>query len=158
MMMDKTSRDIVRDELNSLTSAAQQTFSQIQSFAIAETWKILQLLVASTVRIIENVATDLAGSEKKELAMEVIENFYDTIFTHIDLPFLPSAIESVLHQYIKKILMILVDSAIDAMVATLKDVGVFTKESVEIQTERQKQKPYKDFLTHIGKITGDILL
>jgi len=64
----------------------------------------------------------------------------------------------VLHQYIKKILMILVDSAIDAMVATLKDVGVFTKESVEIQTERQKQKPHKDFLTHINKITGDILL
>ena len=74
--------------------------------------------------------------------MEVIENFYDTIFTHIDLPFLPSAIESVLHQYIKKILMILVDSAIDAMVATLKDVGVFTKESIEVQTE--KQKPYTD--------------
>ena len=154
--MSKTTSDLVREELQSLTNYAKSAFATVQSFAIAEAWKILQLLVASTVRIIENIATDLAGSEKKELAMEVIENFYDTIFTHIDLPFLPSAIESIIHEYIKKILMILVDSAIDAMVTTLKDVGVFNTEAVSSQSDKEKHKPYKDFCGHIGTIIGEI--
>lgn len=154
--MQKTTSDLVRDELRSLTDYSKQVFSTVHSFAIAEVWKILQLLVASTVRIIENIATDLAGQEKKQLAMELIEKFYDDIFVHVDLPFLPSAVESVIHSYIKKILMILVDSAIDAMVATLKDVGVFAKETVIAQTDRQRKKPFKDFCGNIGKIIGEI--
>lgn len=120
-----TTKEIIQQEVINLINQSKQSLGNIKSFAIGEAWKILQLLTATVIQIIEKIGTDLSGPEKKEIAIDTINKFYDTVFTVIDLPFLPAAIESVLHSYIKKILMLLVDSAIDAMVATFRDVGVF---------------------------------
>ena len=142
-----TTSEQVRAEITKLIEASKNSLGEVKTFAISEAWKILQLLTAAVIQVIENIATDLSGSEKKELAMGLINDFYDTIFDRIDLPFLPSALESLLHEYIKKILMILVDSAIDALVATFKDVGVFnTPKTSSVSTE---EKPISDFLDHL---------
>ena len=142
-----TTSEQVRAEITKLIEASKNSLGEVKTFAISEAWKILQLLTAAVIQVIENIATDLSGSEKKELAMGLINDFYDTIFDRIDLPFLPSALESLLHEYIKKILMILVDSAIDALVATFKDVGVFnTPKTSSVSTE---EKPISDFLDRL---------
>jgi hypothetical protein len=142
-----TTSEQVRAEITKLIEASKNSLGEVKTFAISEAWKILQLLTAAVIQVIENIATDLSGSEKKELAMGLINDFYDTIFDRIDLPFLPSALESLLHEYIKKILMILVDSAIDALVATFKDVGVFnTPKTSSVSTD---EKPISDFLDRL---------
>ena len=141
-----STREKVKTEIAKLISASKESLGEVKSFAISEAWKILQLLTATVIQVIENIATDLGGSEKKELALELINEFYDAIFDHIDLPFLPSAVESLIHEYIKKILMMLVDSAIDALVATFKDVGVF---NVAKATAEIDEKPINDFLDHL---------
>ena len=150
-----TTREQVKAEIDKLISASKESLGEIKAFAISEAWKILQLLTAAVIQVIENIATDLAGEEKKQLAMELIGEFYDAIFDRIDLPILPSALESLLHEYIKRILMLLVDSAIDAMVATFKDVGVFDIASVSSEGETKPQPVddcVNDFLKHITEI------
>jgi hypothetical protein len=97
-----TTSEQVRAEITKLIEASKNSLGEVKTFAISEAWKILQLLTAAVIQVIENIATDLSGSEKKELAMGLINDFYDTIFDRIDLPFLPSALESLLHEYIKK--------------------------------------------------------
>ena len=142
--------ELVRAEIAKLIEASKESLGEVKTFAISEAWKILQLLTAAVIQVIENIATDLGGAEKKELAMGLINDFYDAIFERIDLPFLPSAIESVLHEYIKKILMMLVDSAIDALVATFKDVGVF---DVSVpKASSTDEKPINDFLDHLTQL------
>lgn len=141
--------ELVRAEIAKLIEASKESLGEVKTFAISEAWKILQLLTAAVIQVIENIATDLGGAEKKELAMGLINEFYDAIFERIDLPFLPSAIESVLHEYIKKILMMLVDSAIDALVATFKDVGVF---NVDPKASSTDEKPINDFLDHLTQL------
>ena len=77
------------------------------------------------IQIIENIGKDLSSPEKKTLAMELIGKFYDEVFEYVDVPWVPSPIESVLHGYLKNIIMLLVGSAIDAMVTTFRQVGIF---------------------------------
>jgi len=119
-------KELIQIQISELIKQTKDSLGEVKTIAIAEVWKILQLLTATIIQVIEKIGTDLAGAEKKQLAMELINNFYDNIFRVVDLPFIPNAIELILHSYIKKILMILVDSAIDAMVATFKDIGVFS--------------------------------
>ena len=119
-------KELIRIQIAELIKQTKDSLGEVKTIAIAEAWKILQLLTATIIQLIEKIGTDLAGAEKKQLAMELINNFYDNIFRVVDLPFIPNAIEAILHSYIKKILMTLVDSAIDAMVATFKDIGVFS--------------------------------
>ncbi len=146
--------ELVRAEIAKLIEASKESLGEVKTFAISEAWKILQLLTAAVIQVIENIATDLGGAEKKELAMGLINEFYDAIFERIDLPFLPSAVESVLHEYIKKILMMLVDSAIDALVATFKDVGVFDVPAPvpEPKASSTDEKPINDFLDHLTQL------
>lgn len=119
-------QDLIKQEMQTIIDSVKESFKDVQSVAVAEAWKILQLVTATVIQLIEKFGNDLASPDKKQLAMQLISDFYDSVFKLIDLPVLPSAIESLLHTYIKKILMILVDSAIDAMVATFRDVGVFS--------------------------------
>lgn len=93
--------------------------------ALQEAWKVLQLVVATVVQIIENVATELSGPDKKALALDLIEKFYDTTFVVVDVPFVPNFLEPALHKHIKKILLTLVSGSIDATVTTFRSVGVF---------------------------------
>ena len=78
-------------------------------------------LTAAVIQVIE-IATDLVVLKRRNHGTDYV---FMTQFLNIISTIFTSALESLIHDYIKKILMILVDSAIDALVATFKDVGVF---------------------------------
>jgi hypothetical protein len=79
------------------------------------------------VQIIENTADNLSGPEKKELALSLLNNFYDRVFVVVDVPFVPQLIEPIIHKYIKNILMIMVSASIDATVTIFRNTGVFLR-------------------------------
>lgn len=148
-----TSQELIRQEIHKIIDSVKDSFKDVKSIAVAEAWKILQLLVATVIRVIEKFGDDLAGSEKKKIAMNLIGEFYDTVFNVIDLPFIPSAIETMLHSYVKKILMLLVDSAIDALVATFRDVGVFATKTInQDEAIAQTIVEVEDFLKNLDNI------
>lgn len=137
-------KEIIRQEIEKVTQATKESLAEIKVFAIAEVWRILQLLVALVIQLIENLANDLSSPEKKNLAMEVIEKFYDDIFVLVKVPFIPKIISPVIKGHIKSILMIFVSSCIDAMVITFRQVGVF-KVSTTIQSITEN-KLFTDFI------------
>lgn len=143
-------KELIRTEFLVLINKSKESIGEIKAVTVSEAWKILQLLTATVIQIIEKIGMDLASQDKKQLAMELITKFYDDIFNIIDLPFLPTVIESMLHSYIKKILMLLVDSAIDAMVATFRDVGIFHPKT-NVQS-LHNSKDIDDFLKHLNNI------
>jgi hypothetical protein len=113
-------------DLENLIQENQKILGEVKAVAIAQAWKILQLAVAKIVQSIENKSKTLAGKDKKEIAMTLLSQFYDAVFIAIDIPLVPSVAESIIHKYTKSFLMILVSSSIDAMVATFRDIGVFS--------------------------------
>lgn len=119
--------DIINNKVDNLILETKLSLSEIQKFAISEAWKILQLAIATVIQIIESIGQDLTSPEKKELAMKLLDKFYDSIFIVIDIPFVPNMIEPMIHKYIKAFLMILVSSTIDALVTTFRNTGVFIK-------------------------------
>lgn len=120
-----TTEEKVQVELNQTIDQLEQSLKEAKKVAIAEAWKILQLLVAKIVKAIEDSAINWSGPEKKELAMSLISSIYDKLFLVIDIPMIPAIVEGYLHNYIKKILLILVSSTIDATVATFREIGFF---------------------------------
>jgi hypothetical protein len=120
-----TSRDLVLAEAEKLIHTTKEAFADVKRFAIDKAWNLLQLAIASTIQIIEIIAKDLSSPEKKELAMTILEKFYDSIFLAVDVPFIPPIIERYLHSYIKNFLMLLVSSTIDSMVKIFRETGVF---------------------------------
>ena len=127
-----TVKEMVSIEVEKLISQAKESLNEIKVVALSQAWKILQLAVAGTIQIIENTATDLAGKDKKAVAMELLSKFYDSVFIVIDVPFVPNLLEPIIHRYVKSFLMILVGSTIDAMVTTFRNTGVFVDPSVKI--------------------------
>lgn len=126
-MIPLSIKEQVIAEADQLNQKTKESLQNLKKIALSEAWKILQLLVASVVQIIENIATDLSGKEKKNIAIEYINKFYDTAFLVIDIPFVPSLVEPIIHRYIKMILMVLVSSSIDATVTIFRETGVFLK-------------------------------
>jgi hypothetical protein len=122
-----TTKEIIKIETDKLLVISQDKFKNVQRFALDEAWKILQLSTASVVQIIEKIGNDLSGPDKKVLAMELLNKYYDNIFIVVDIPFVPSFIEPIIHRYIKNILMMVVSGSIDAMVTIFRDTGVFIK-------------------------------
>jgi hypothetical protein len=125
-------QSLILSEVDKLIDQAKQSLKEVKAVAISQAWKILQLAVASTVQIIENSATDLTGKDKKVIAMDLLSKFYDSVFIVIDIPFVPSLVEPIIHKYLKSFLMILVSSTIDAMVTTFRQTGVFVDPSVRV--------------------------
>lgn len=117
----------LKPEIDNIISETKLAIDNAKRIAIAEAWKILQLTVVKIIRIIENQAENLAGKDKKTAAMNLLSSFYDGVFVAVDIPMIPSVVESFVHKYVKQFLMILVSSTIDAMVATFRDVGLFNK-------------------------------
>lgn len=146
--MSETTKDLIRKEVAGLIDESKKALSEVKTFALAEVWKILQLLTATIIRLIENLGKDLSSPEKKTLAMELIGKFYDEVFEYVDVPWVPSPIESVLHGYLKNIIMLLVGSAIDAMVTTFRQVGIFLDKEVESQSG-DNNKLVTDFINSI---------
>jgi hypothetical protein len=113
-------------DLENLIQENQKILGEVKTVAIAQAWKILQLAIAKIIQTIENKSKTLAGKDKKEIAMILLSQFYDSVFIAIDIPLVPAVAESIIHRYTKSFLMILVSSSIDAMVATFREIGVFS--------------------------------
>jgi hypothetical protein len=127
-----TIKEAINLEVEKLISQAKISLNEIKVVALAQAWKILQLAVASIIQTIENSAADLAGKEKKTIAMELLSKFYDQVFIVVDVPLVPSVLEPIIHRYIKSFLMILVGATIDAMVTTFRQTGVFVDPTASV--------------------------
>lgn len=125
-------KEVLKQETEKLVNQAKESLNEVKVVALSQAWKILQLAVASIIQIIENTATDLAGKDKKAIAMELLSNFYDSVFIVVDIPFVPSVVEPIIHKHIKAFLMILVGSTIDAMVTTFRNTGVFVDPATKV--------------------------
>lgn len=125
-------KEIVALEIEKLINQAKISLNEVKIVALAQAWKILQLAVASTIQIIENTSEDLAGKDKKIIAMDLLSKFYDSVFIVVDVPFVPTIVEPIIHKYVKAFLMILVSSTIDAMVTTFRNTGVFVDPASKI--------------------------
>jgi hypothetical protein len=122
-----SSQNLIRAEVEKLINSTKDSLKEVQKFALSEAWKLLQLTTASVVQIIEGIGNDLSGPDKKALAMDLLNSFYDKIFLVIDVPFVPNLVEPIIHKYIKNILMIMVSATIDATVTIFRNTGVFIK-------------------------------
>lgn len=122
-----TSKELIRAEVEKLTLRTQEKVGQVKKFALDEAWKLLQLATATVVQIIESIGNDLSSPEKKALALELLNGFYDKFFLVVDIPFVPNIVEPIIHKYIKNILMIMVSASIDATVTIFRNTGVFIK-------------------------------
>ena len=126
-----TIKELVSLEVEKLIKQTKTSLNEVQTVALSQAWKILQLAVASVIQIIENTAIDLQGKDKKAIAMELLSKFYDSVFVVVDIPFVPNIFEPMIHKYVKNLLMILVGATIDAMVTTFKQTGVFPSDTVD---------------------------
>lgn len=115
----------LKPELENLINETKNSLGEVKRVALAQAWKILQLTIANIIQKIEINGQNLAGKDKKTVALELVSQFYDKVFLIIDIPFVPSLIEPIIHNSVKNILMILVGSTIDAMVTTFRITGVF---------------------------------
>ena len=122
-----TVKELVLEKANKLIELGKESVNEIQKVTISEAWKILQLTTAGIVQILEAIATDLSGPDKKAIAMEFLNTFYDKVFLVVSIPLVPNFVEPIIHSYVKKILMIMVGASIDAIVKIFRDTGVFLK-------------------------------
>lgn len=120
-------KELINQEAEKLHQELTLRTQNLKRIALSEAWKILQLAIASLVQIIENIAIDLEGKEKKAIAIEYINSFYDKVFVIVDIPLIPSLVEPIIHKYIKSIIMIMVSSSIDATVTIFRQTGIFLK-------------------------------
>lgn len=127
-----TTKELINIEVEKLISQAKLSLNEVKVVAIAQAWKILQLAVAAVIQVIEDTSKDLAGQDKKAMAMELLSKFYDSVFVIVDIPFVPNLMEPMIHKYVKSFLMILVSSTIDAMVTTFRNTGVFVDPATKV--------------------------
>jgi len=126
-----TSTELISMEVEKLTETVKTSLQGLKRVALAEAWKVLQIAIATVIQIIEAIGNDLSSPEKKALALKLLSDFYDTVFTVVDVPVVPHVLESMIHKHVKALLMILVSSTIDSMVAVFRNAGVFQpKEAV----------------------------
>jgi hypothetical protein len=153
-MSELSTKDLIRQEVENLINETKKSVVDVKKFAVSEVWKILQLLTAVVIQLIENLGNDLSSPDKKKLALELISTFYDNIFKVVDIPWVPSIVEPIIHSHVKSFLMLLVGSGIDAMVATFRQVGVFKpKEPVSVQSNvGTERKIIVDFLNDLKQI------
>ena len=112
-------------KLQELVKSNQENLNNIKGVALDQAWKILQLAVAEIVQNIQINYPDLAGKDKKTIAMEFLSTFYDGVFVIVNIPFVPSFLQPIISRHIKSLLMLLVSSTIDATVTIFKNTGVF---------------------------------
>jgi hypothetical protein len=128
-MSESNIKNLIYQEIKIIIDETKDSFKNTKSFAVGEAWKILQLLTATVVQLIEQFGNSLSSPDKKQLALDIISDFYDSIFIRIDIPWVPSVLEPVIHSHIKNFLMIFVSAGIDAMVTTFRNIGVFKNKS-----------------------------
>jgi hypothetical protein len=132
------------NDLGDLVIKAKQILNVAKAVAMPQAWKILQLATADVIQSIENNSPTLKGADKKTLAMTMISNFYDQVFTVVNFPFLPKLLQPIIQKYVKQILMLLVSASIDALVTTFRDAGIFDDPSSTIAPEIDKTPTVSD--------------
>lgn len=132
--------DQLKKGLDKLVEESKSSMKDVQRVAAAQAWKILQLAIAISIQIIENIATNLSGPEKKAIALTALSEFYDKVFLIVDVPMIPNIIEPMVHKYVKAFLMTLVGASIDAMVTTFREIGVFKTKTLSTQKPKRQRK------------------
>lgn len=129
--MSEATKDQIGVEFDKVKEDVLESLGEVKRLAIKEAWKILQVVIGELVMLIEKIGTDLSSKEKKELAMNLLSGFYDSVFKAVDLPFIPNVLEPIFHSYVKKFVMGLASAGIDAIVTTFREIGVFLKKKVD---------------------------
>ncbi len=128
------SKELIVKEFDVLIENVKTSLDNVKRFAVGEAWKILQVATASLIQTIEKFGSDLKGPEKKIIAMELLSNFYDKIFSAVDIPVVPNILEPIIHKTVKAFLMVLVSATIDALVTTFREAGIFLKKKLDENT------------------------
>jgi hypothetical protein len=128
-----TSQELITQEVQKLIETVKKSFKDIKRIALSEAWKVLQLAIATVVQIVEAIGTDLSSPDKKQLAMNLLSEFYDKVFLIVDVPVVPNLLEPVIHKYVKAFLMLLVSSTIDSMVTVFRNTGVFKPKTPSVE-------------------------
>jgi hypothetical protein len=132
------------NDLGDLVIKAKQVLDAAKAVAMPQAWKILQLATADVIQSIENNSPTLKGADKKTLAMTMISNFYDQVFTVVNFPFVPKVLQPIIQKYVKQILMLLVSASIDALVTTFRNAGIFDDPSNVVTPEIDKTPTVSD--------------
>jgi len=123
----------LQDLLKNLAAEFKTQLEAGKRVTVDQAWKIIQLAIADIIQAIEIKLPNTAGKDKKAVAMELLSSFYDSVFLVVDIPFVPNLLEPIIHKYVKSLIMLLASSAIDAMVTTFRNVGIFTVSKKEEQ-------------------------
>ncbi len=115
------------NNIETLVESAKKTLKSVSAVAMPEAWKVLQLAVAEVIQSIEDNSPNLKGADKKTLAMTMLSNFYDQVFTIINFPFVPKFLQPIIQKSVKSLMMILVSASIDSLVTIFRNSGVFNK-------------------------------
>lgn len=129
--MSEATKDQIGVEFDKVKEDVLASLGEVKRLAIKEAWKVMQVVIGELVMLIEKIGTDLSSTEKKELAMNLLSGFYDSVFKAVDLPFIPNVFEPLFHSYVKKFVMGLASAGIDAIVTTFREIGVFLKKKVD---------------------------
>ena len=129
--MSEARKDQIGVEFDKVKEDVLASLGEVKRLAIKEAWKVMQVVIGELVMLIEKIGTDLSSTEKKELAMNLLSGFYDSVFKAVDLPFIPNVFEPLFHSYVKKFVMGLASAGIDAIVTTFREIGVFLKNKVD---------------------------
>jgi len=108
-------KNLVQEKTTLLINQAK-TIVKNNPVSLTDAWKILDNNISDVVIVLQYFTYDLSKPEKKAKAMEIMSNFYDSVFTVVDFPFIPKILQPVMQKYVKLILMALVDAAIDSSV------------------------------------------
>jgi hypothetical protein len=122
------------NDLGDLVIKAKEILKSAKAVAVPQAWNILQLATAEVIQSIENNSPSLKGADKKTLAMTMISNFYDQVFTIINFPFVPQLLQPIIQKYVKQILMLLISATIDALVTTFRNSGIFVDPSAKVDS------------------------
>jgi hypothetical protein len=125
-------KELVLAQAEIITLQTKESLKDLKKIALSEAWKILQLATAGVVQIIEKMASDLEGKEKKDIAIAYLNSFYDRVFVVVDVPFVPNIIEPIIHKYVKTFLMIMVSASIDATVTIFRQTGIFLRKEQSV--------------------------
>jgi len=132
------------NDIKVLVDKAKSVLQSVKEVAMPQAWNILQLATVDVIQSIENNSPTLKGADKKTLAMTMISNFYDQVFTLVNFPFVPKILQPIIQKYVKQLLMLLVSSSIDALVITFRNNGIFIDPSVTVTPDVDKTPTVSD--------------
>jgi hypothetical protein len=132
------------NDLGNLVVKAKEILKNAKAVAVPQAWNVLQLATAEVIQSIEDNSPSLKGADKKTLAMTMISNFYDQVFTIINFPFVPQILQPIIQKYVKQILMLLVSATIDALVTTFRNSGIFVDPNTKVDPVVDNTPPVSD--------------